>query len=723
MVRKEPIYYHLIFGSLQCKETFGVDLLYGDYEYIINLNSSLISKLYFENYSEVKTYYCSELINKSEYEELTLLEYTFHNKKAFDLLHNLAERLLFRNEVQYLFLCIDCLWVIDKLLGFYDLVDESVYLTVNSRLKNEYDVDLRFHYALTFTRYKYLNEMIAIETRKKFKIEKLIRTAITTIAIAHSIAEAFRPNLYKIGFRILEQIDTIELQKIVNEDNLKTIINEILQSTVSINEDALNFYVTRRLSLKLDMTLGKNLPNKIKINYIQDNLDFVSALIKGKIPQSFIALQKILEILENDRIEDLGEKYKYHNFNIGSLVIYLLKIDNSYTIIRLFTVLKIIEFDQMYKVWDQSIGSNYLDLCYNYLIYKSKTEKHFKLSKNDKTWLLCLLKALRSENDLTQPVDRIVFLFNNIDFLSIDMETIIEICKHIYDTEKYKSTHDSIQLALEARQYELVKYLDANREVIDLLVSKFNIEKLNKTKRFVIMRQLEKNCERYFSQIQDSPLGYKIIVARNANDIQKHQRTCLYIDQIKYMMRELKVRNITDLFHFTPIDNLASILEKGIIPRSYHRQLKVRSICTDSERYDHRLEYTSLSIMRPNSRMLYYKRAEKIIVILRIDAQILLNVTNHPLFFQENASRLIYKEKPSKDFMNVSKFTSLFPTPESNITLSDQAEILLPDIIDKRYIKEIIFFTNSDLQFVLSHIKQESLNGINLLIKEVRNGI
>ena len=104
-------------------------------------------------------------------------------------------------------------------------------------------------------------------------------------------------------------------------------------------------------------------------------------------------------------------------------------------------------------------------------------------------------------------------------------------------------------------------------------------------------------------------------------------------------------RGITTLLHFTRIENLSSILQKGLLGRSLLEESGQDFVWNDEQRLDAHKEAVCLSISFPNYRMFYSIREKKKEtneandsqwVILLLDTNILweLDCT----FFQENAA-------------------------------------------------------------------------------------
>lgn len=94
-------------------------------------------------------------------------------------------------------------------------------------------------------------------------------------------------------------------------------------------------------------------------------------------------------------------------------------------------------------------------------------------------------------------------------------------------------------------------------------------------------------------------------------------------DEIKTIIEN---RKIPTLFHFTPIENLESILKNGLIPRDELAQQNIQFKATDDLRMDGITSGTCFSITNPNMGLLRQKRnhKEENIVVLECAANTLL---------------------------------------------------------------------------------------------------
>lgn len=123
------------------------------------------------------------------------------------------------------------------------------------------------------------------------------------------------------------------------------------------------------------------------------------------------------------------------------------------------------------------------------------------------------------------------------------------------------------------------------------------------------------------------------------------------------------------LCHFTPINNLESILNNGLYPRDYIDNNLPDAIWTDADRSEGMRNGICLSISFPNDQMFYSKRMQhkdiELWAVIILDANKI--ISNHDCaFFQTNAAFGGYKGKSSRDFMHSRAFSSLFDEQVEN---------------------------------------------------------
>ena len=158
-------------------------------------------------------------------------------------------------------------------------------------------------------------------------------------------------------------------------------------------------------------------------------------------------------------------------------------------------------------------------------------------------------------------------------------------------------------------------------------------------------------------------------------------------------------RNITELVHFTHIDNLSSILYLGLMTREELDESGITYRITDDKRLDGYPEAVSLSISFPNYKMFHnksYGQKEKW-VVLSLFPKILWEF--NCAFFPDNAARSNLRRTPIKQLKTVESFMDLF-SEKDNKRSSDlpsyyptnpQAEVLVFNNIPSFYIREIYF--------------------------------
>lgn len=162
-------------------------------------------------------------------------------------------------------------------------------------------------------------------------------------------------------------------------------------------------------------------------------------------------------------------------------------------------------------------------------------------------------------------------------------------------------------------------------------------------------------------------------------------------------------RGITNLIHFTRIENLASILVKGLLCRETLEKNpeRERPIFNDPERLDNHKNAICLSISFPNYRMFYRLRqqANSKWVVLVLDATILWELDC--AFNQTNAASNGMRQLPLTSRKMVCSLSQMFDDNSERFrikyqlpdayTTDPQAEVLVFDPIPPSYFQSIHF--------------------------------
>lgn len=181
----------------------------------------------------------------------------------------------------------------------------------------------------------------------------------------------------------------------------------------------------------------------------------------------------------------------------------------------------------------------------------------------------------------------------------------------------------------------------------------------------------------------------------------------------------IEMHNITDLYHFTNVLNLKSILENDLMPVTHLQHKGLVYSSNDDTRLDGRLDCVSLSISFPNTRYMNSKENQNYDLnycVIEYDAYLLEKaaIFNKIYFSKYNAARgdsvisndydtLVSMFEDEYYQMNPTKYEHIYGSQsclfdrEIELPLKypthDQAEILINAMINKRHIKRIIFKT------------------------------
>ena len=159
-----------------------------------------------------------------------------------------------------------------------------------------------------------------------------------------------------------------------------------------------------------------------------------------------------------------------------------------------------------------------------------------------------------------------------------------------------------------------------------------------------------------------------------------------------------KSRGVPLLLHFTKADNIASIMEHGIVPVETSACLGIAALINDPYRHDRQRDATCVSIGFPNHRMFFkYRQDDEAVdwAVLAIKARVLWE--KPCAFCQRNAADGLVTAIPIEDRMTLEAFTAMYEEIagersreeqklKSFDPTHDQAEVLVFDVIEPEYI-------------------------------------
>ena len=191
-----------------------------------------------------------------------------------------------------------------------------------------------------------------------------------------------------------------------------------------------------------------------------------------------------------------------------------------------------------------------------------------------------------------------------------------------------------------------------------------------------------------------SPKLYYYVLKMNKDEYESFKYYALVRSE-RYNI--IKSKNITDLYHFSPIENIDSILKCGLCSRDFAKLVGVNVIFTDQNRYDGELNKISTSISFPNYKMKYSLELHENFkfVIYSINPRILLAKLDTQ-FYHTNAANAIFSNIDKKALTTNEAFLSMFdqynrdPFIPDNYTTDPQAEVLIDTCIPSSYIEKVI---------------------------------
>lgn len=289
----------------------------------------------------------------------------------------------------------------------------------------------------------------------------------------------------------------------------------------------------------------------------------------------------------------------------------------------------------------------------------------------------------------------------------------------------------------ENKEKELLSFIEEEQR----RANELHLEMLKKQDKFKI-EEAEKSSEQKTQatdNLRESNKLYeirKVYCTREYIDAQKNK---LQTDKSliqdrnteKAMLRQiLESRGIKSFVHFTRIDNLKGILERGLVPVLFHEIDNIETMFNDEQRIDSKLDCTSFSIEFPNyrlfSRFRNYKFPGQRWAVISVMAEVIFSQDNISYFYHSNAAGT--KTFPDGQFtaealenmfcesLITKKGKVIYRSNldiEDNMTTDPQAEVLISHTIDKSYISNISFCTLEDFSYFTKRNKQEFMKNFS----------
>lgn len=289
-----------------------------------------------------------------------------------------------------------------------------------------------------------------------------------------------------------------------------------------------------------------------------------------------------------------------------------------------------------------------------------------------------------------------------------------------------KHTYIYIKFDEEKRFNEDVhKYLigiKLDKKDIDCIRYKYSneINRINKNNEIFSNRKSVKNIDRLnkisinlTKSLSDVPLVNKCTDYINDKrlNIEEFENIYKVEEKEKQEIKDfIKKNNINEIIHFTQLDNLESIMEKGLLSTYVLERNKIKFSRNDYNRFDNLTNTICVSIGFPNYKMFYRLRDSDSLkkwVILIIKPEILYEKTC--VFCYENAASYNMNSKSIMERTGSQALENLFYKfvdintgitrdeigIRKNHTTNPQAEVLVFNRIEPSYIKGIVF-SNED---------------------------
>lgn len=357
-------------------------------------------------------------------------------------------------------------------------------------------------------------------------------------------------------------------------------------------------------------------------------------------------------------------------------------------------------------------------------LYDFTKNRDFSNSKNENKFN-SIIKFENGKNTayFSQKVSKLI----NFYFRKSDIKSLYFLPMPSRDEYKYKrkfmdlsqEVHMStgIKNGYKFNEYGMSIYLSDKIKGKKIIVFGSVLDKINEFKKFVqeVKNKGGEVVMGVFLGKMDSENQFNIEKPLNLDDVNRRWN-------IRNIKEYVKMRGINNLIHFTSYSNLKSILNHGLLPVD---ELKSRNFIykkNDPDRKDNRTDAISLSISFPNYKMFTekrYKLTDRNWVVLVLEKSVLWekncifvndnaanpnqsnNIKNHNMDWNNNINELKNLFCAKKDYKGneIKRATNI----GYNMTTDPQAEVLVCENIERKYIKEVHYKDFDISNFIINN--------------------
>lgn len=170
-------------------------------------------------------------------------------------------------------------------------------------------------------------------------------------------------------------------------------------------------------------------------------------------------------------------------------------------------------------------------------------------------------------------------------------------------------------------------------------------------------------------------------------------------EDLEAINKQIAIRRIRQLVHFTAVENLPSIREHGILSVKRMTEMGIldHAVRNDFSRWDRRPDGISLSISRTNKALLHSywrpdRHPDREYVALSVDPSVINNRMS--IFFDSNAALSHNSRTEPRDAADGEAFARMFGNDRQkplDLTESEQAEVMVFGDIPPHLIKGVVF--------------------------------
>lgn len=295
------------------------------------------------------------------------------------------------------------------------------------------------------------------------------------------------------------------------------------------------------------------------------------------------------------------------------------------------------------------------------------------------------IKYLHKHLSRAEEQELIIYLHRgNDDYVLKYLDNYAKSCGVSFTEDEKNRLKNILSVSNESRYQSLIKEIKKAKEEEDASSRR----KLSQTKKTHIKSEQEEYTD-FAKEYSDETFSPSTPARPVVSRVETYSKP-----KTKGIAEVIARRKVTELVHFTRIENVKSIMSNGFVARDKLSSAPYHAIVNDAERLDGNLDATSFSVSFPNWRYFFLKICENKNAkwaVISVKPAVLLDDKLKSIFFDTNAASSSAHE---------CTFEEMFGASRDNYPEDAQAEIQIFGTVLPKYIRAVYVKDNADKAYL-----------------------